>query len=124
MRALHRNLGTVLMALGMAACASMSEPAERAADDPFEVARGGGTDEVLLTVENNDFRDATIYVLWNGARRRAGTVTGKTSETFRMEWRSEWVQLEVDFLGGGGYTTERVDVVQGDHLNFVIMLSP
>ncbi|MEX2048911.1 MAG: hypothetical protein WEB90_04975 [Gemmatimonadota bacterium] len=124
MRALHRNLGTVLMALGMSACASTSEPAERPAGDPFAVARGAPTDEVLLTVENNDFRDATIYVSWNGARRRAGTVTGKSSETFRMDWRSEWVQLQVDFLGGGGYTTERVDVVQGDHLNFVIMPSP
>jgi len=123
MRALRMSLGTVLLALGMAGCASMSEPAAQGARDPFEVARSG-TDDVLLTVENNDFRDATIYVLWNGARRRAGAVTGKSTETFRMEWRSEWVQLQVDFLGGGGYTTERVDVLQGDHLNFVIMSSP
>jgi len=93
------------------------------ARDPFG-GRGAAGEDVLLTVENNDFRDASIYALWNGMRRRVGSVTGKTTETFRMEWRSEEIQLEIDFLGGGDgddYVSERVPVTQGDHLNFVIM---
>jgi hypothetical protein len=48
-------------------------------------------------------------------------VTGKTTETFSMRWRSELIQLEIDFVGGGGYRTESIDVWAGDHLNYVIM---
>jgi hypothetical protein len=105
------------LALLLGGCASSS--GTNANVDPF---RGGdAADDVLLTVENNDFRDATIHAIWNGMRRRVGTVTGKTSATFRMEWRSEDIQLAIDYLGGGGYVSERVPVTQGDHLNFVIM---
>jgi hypothetical protein len=108
----------VVALVTLAGCAS--SPTTRASVDPFGDA-GAGSEEVLLTVENNDFRDASIYAIWNGVRRRVGSVTGKTSETFRMEWRSEDIQLEIDFLGGGDYVSERVPVTQGDHLNFVIM---
>jgi hypothetical protein len=44
-----------------------------------------------------------------------------TSQTFRMSWQSEEIQLEIDFVGGGGYVSERVPVTQGDHLDFVIL---
>jgi hypothetical protein len=106
-------LVTVLVTTG---CASALPETE---GSPFDGTRG--SEDVLLTVENNDFRDATIHVYWNGVKTRAGTVTGKTSQTFRMRWRSEWAHLGVDFLAGGGYETERLPVYPGDHLNFVIM---
>jgi hypothetical protein len=71
---------------------------------------------------NDDFRDATVYVYWSGVRARAGSVTGKTTQTFTMPWRGEYVQLRVDFLGSRSeYRTEVVPVDRGDHLNFVIM---
>lgn len=79
------------------------------------------SEEVLLTILNNDFRDATVYAHWNGLRDRVGMVVGKTSKTFTMRWRSEYVALEIDFVGGGGYRTEQIDVLEGDHLNFTIM---
>ena len=41
--------------------------------DPFAADRQ--SDEVLLTVQNNDFRDASIYAVWNGVRKRVGSVT-------------------------------------------------
>jgi len=116
-----RFFAGVLAAALAAGCATSQTPDP--ATDPFD-GGGAGREDVLLTVENNDFRDASIYALWNGVRRRVGSVTGKTSETFRMEWRSEEIQLEIDFLGGGSgddYVSERVPVTQGDHLNFVIM---
>jgi hypothetical protein len=100
-------------------CASTPDTEERV--NPFGDGDGAASEDVLLTVENNDFRDASIYANWSGVRRRVGSVTGKTSETFRMEWRAEEIQLEIDFLGGGDYVSERVPVTQGDHLNFVIM---
>lgn len=98
------------------ACASPQEIRRT----PFDGA-GPTEDEVWLTVENNDFRDATIHLDWSGRRTRAGVVTGKTTETFRMRWVSEWALIEVDFLGGGGYQSETVPVYPGDHLHFVIM---
>jgi hypothetical protein len=88
--------------------------------DPFDGPRGS-EEPVLLSVENNDFRDATIIAHWNGVRDRVGMVTGKTTETFSMRWRSELIQLEIDFVGGAGYLTESIDVWAGDHLNYVIM---
>jgi hypothetical protein len=108
----------LLSVLALAACAS-SQSATPRSEDPF--SGGAANEEVLLTVQNNDFRDASIYVYWNGVRDRVGEVTGKTSETFRMSWRSERVELGIDFVGGGGYRSESIDVTQGDHLNFVIL---
>lgn len=106
----------VLLLLGIAlatsACASTPDNVMRTAI---------GEEGVQVTVENNDFRDATIYANWNGFRQRVGMVTGKTTETFTMDWRNEWVQLQVDFIGGGGFDSDVVDVYEGDHLQFVIL---
>jgi hypothetical protein len=113
-----RLIWTLVLALSVGACAAGS-PGSPTRVDPFSGA--GDTDEVRLTVQNMDFRDASVYAIWNGVKRRVGSVTGMTSETFRMRWQSEEIQLEVDFVGGGGYVSERVPVTQGDHLDFVIM---
>jgi hypothetical protein len=117
---LPRLISTLVLALAVGGCAAGS-PGSPTRVDPFSVAAGDDTDEVRLTVQNMDFRDASIYAIWNGVKRRVGSVTGMTSETFRMRWQSEEIQLEVDFVGGGGYVSERVPVTQGDHLDFVIM---
>lgn len=90
--------------------------------DPFVASGPEQSEEVLLTVENNDFRDANIFAFWDGVRDRVGFVTGKTSRTFRMKWRSERVQIGVDFVGRGGQRSGNVDVWPGDHLNYVIMI--
>ena len=110
-----RLISTLVLALVVSGCAAGSGSPR---GDPFNPAE---SDQVLLTVQNNDFRDASIYAVWNGVRKRVGSVTGMTSQTFRMEWQSEEIQLAIDFLGGGGYMSERVPVTQGDHLDFVIM---
>jgi hypothetical protein len=90
-----------------------------ATENPFRAGRTGD-EEVRLTVRNNDYRDATIYAYWNGARDRVGMVVGKTEETFTLRWRGEEIQLEVDFVAGGRYRTEVVPVYRGDHLEFHI----
>lgn len=117
MRALRLSLALLTLA-SVAACGTTQE----APGSPFEGT--AGSEEILITVENNNFRDATVHVYWNGLRTRAGTVIGKSTETFRLQWKSEWAHLGVDFLGGGGYETETVPVNPGDHLNFVIMATP
>jgi hypothetical protein len=117
MRAHRFSLVMVVLASGAACATTQEDPGS-----PFDGT--AGSDEILITVENNNFRDATVHVYWNGLRTRAGTVIGKSSETFRLDWKSEWAHLGVDFLGGGGYETETVPVDPGDHLNFVIMATP
>lgn len=83
---------------------------------------GGGDPMMRLTVDNQDFRDATIYVNWNGTRQRIGTVTGKTTETFTFEWRDYELRLEVDFLGGGEMKLgNRISVQPGEHIDFIIL---
>lgn len=104
------------MVLVSAACATPRQEE----GGPFRVAGSGG-DAVLLTVRNDDYRDATIYADWNGPKQRVGFVVGKTSETFRMEWKDFTVRFVVDFVGGGGMQSESIDVWKGDHLDFVIM---
>ena len=106
----------LLLAATLAGCASTPE------GDAFRAVRGDiGSEDVRITVENVDFRDATVYALWNGVKRRVGFVVGKTTKTFRMRWLSERLQFEVDFVGGGGYRSESIGALRGDHFNFVIL---
>jgi hypothetical protein len=77
---------------------------------------------VQLTVQNNDFKDATVYAVWEGmARRRIGMVTGKTSATFTFDWVSHVMYIEADFIAGEGFTSDAIEVWEGDHLDLVIM---
>ena len=110
-------LAALLVTLITTACVT-GQQADR--QDPFEAA-GAGTDDILITIENNDFRDANIFAYWDGVRDRIGFVVGKTSRTFRTKWKSERVQLGVDFVGRGAYRTRDEEVWPGDHLNFVIL---
>ena len=113
------TVSVLLVASTLAGCAPTL-----AEGDAFSAVRGDrGSEDVRITIENVDFRDATIYAYWNGVKRRVGFVVGKKTETFRMRWLSDRLQLEVDFVGRGGYRTESIDVLPGDHLNFVIMPS-
>lgn len=112
-RAALAGLVTVLTVVS-AACA-----ARRTAPSPFLES---GDPTILLTVDNQDFRDATIFVNWNGVRQRLGMVIGKTTETFRAEWRDYVVRLEVDFVGGGEMKlADPISVQPGEHIDFVIM---
>lgn len=113
---LFSGVAGCMLALG--ACASGGQGAS---GDPFSGAPPGFDGPVQFTIENNDFRDATIYGYWNGVRERLGMVTGKTSKTFSTDWKSEQFAFYVNFVGGGEYVSETVDVYAGDHLNFVIM---
>lgn len=81
-----------------------------------------GYGSIEVTVQNDDFKDATIYANWAGrARKRVGMVTGKTSQTFTVAWQSEAVQFDAEFVAGGTVAFEPIDVWEGEHLNLVIM---
>ena len=106
------------LALVSSACAG-----QRSGVDPFRSGPGGRELPVLLTVDNQDYRDATVWANWNGRKHRLGMVTGKTTETFEMSWRDYEMWLEVDFIGGGELKTGgRMAVWPGEHLDFIIMM--
>ena len=114
------GLALVAAALG-SGCASANELAGSGVDDPMAPNDKFGS-VVRLTVQNNDFKDATVYAVWDGGnRRRIGMVTGKTSATFTFDWVSHRIHIEADFIAGEGFVSDEIEVWEGDHLDLVIM---
>ncbi len=117
MARVHGARGPVVLALLLltAACAA----SRRDVPSPYEA---GSEAVIMLTVDNQDFRDATIFADWNGVRHRVGMVIGKTTQTFRLPWRDYTVRLEVDFVGGGEMKiADPISVWAGEHIDFIIM---
>ena len=105
----------VVLVLFAGACASSGS------DVPSPFVQGDEA-TVGITVDNQDYRDATLYVNWNGVRQRVGMVIGKTKETFTVPWKDFEVKLEVDFVGGGGFEArDALSVWPGEHVDFIIM---
>lgn len=94
----------------------------RGGDPTGELSASSYDNVVRLTIQNNDFKDCTIYANWAGhGRRRVGMVVGKTSETFTFEWVSDYVTFEGDFIAGEPFVADPINVQGGDHLDLVIM---
>jgi hypothetical protein len=82
---------------------------------------GGAPEPTFLEVENQNFRDARIYVIWEGVRTRVGMVVGNTTETFRFEkQQGQLLRVEVIFIAGGGFTTDEMQVWPGEVARLVI----
>lgn len=88
---------------------------------------GGGWDgeprstEIRLEVRNQHFNDAVLYLLPNGQRRRLGTVTGLSSETFDLaehpEVRQGYVRLAAQPIGSRErYVTDPISAFPGDRV--------
>jgi hypothetical protein len=112
-----RSAVAASLALGLltvAACAGQNE-----LPSPFS---SSGAENIRITVDNQDWRDATLYADWNGVRQRVGFVLGKSTETFSTPWKDYYVRFDVDFVGGGGLPSrEPIQVQAGDHIDYVIM---
>ena len=108
----------VLLSLIVAptACASPSPGNE------FRISPTTGS--VLLTVQNDNYWDATIHANWGGMRERLGFVVGKTTETFTFSWRRDEMKVEVSFVGDGEWRTDFILVSPGDHLDLMILPGP
>jgi hypothetical protein len=105
----------LLLAVGLAGCGP------RVVADPF-ASSSRAESSVRLTVQNDDFKDATIYAVWEGgARKRIGFAMGKTSTTFVFDWVSHRVEFKADFVAGDSVWVRPIDVAPGDHLNLVIL---
>lgn len=78
--------------------------------------------EISIEVMNDNFADATIWLIaQNSQRDRLGTVTGKSRETFVVRWDStEPLRLELDLLAGPRCRTRQIVVEPGDALQLEI----
>jgi hypothetical protein len=103
----------LVLAIGLApaACAQNTRPAEP-----------GASGDVAVTVENQNFKDAVVYAIWDsGPRSRLGMVTGNTTQTFTTATRgSGEMRLEVELIAGNDVITERMGVYQGENIHVVI----
>ena len=78
---------------------------------------------VVIEVQNNNFADATVFIVRDGERHRLGVVVGKTDEDFPFPWRPNMtVRLEVRFIGGARCVTPDYGMGPGDR--FVLDLQP
>ena len=103
----------LVLALAAGACASRNAP--------LLSRQPGEGDQVQLTVENQNFKDATVYAVWGaGSRDRLGLVTGNTTQTFTVPWQGGDMRVEVDFIAGDDVFTEPIGTFRGDHIHVTI----
>jgi hypothetical protein len=82
--------------------------------------RSEDTGRILLEVYNDNFLDARVFARWNGERQRLGLVTGNSSDRFELRGRTGTLRIEVDFVAGGSFLSEPIQVGPGDNLTFRI----
>ncbi|MGE0161055.1 MAG: hypothetical protein AB7T31_16790 [Gemmatimonadales bacterium] len=107
-----RRRAALFMILAFAAgCASTGRPVEE-----------GTSEDVEVTVENQNYNDAVIYAIWGaGPRDRLGMVTGNTTQTFTTAVRGGGdMRLEVDLIAGNDVATHSMGVYEGDQVELVI----
>jgi hypothetical protein len=83
-------------------------------------ARGRRQEEnfppVAVQVENQNFNDVTVYLVWNSDRRRLGVVNGNSRGSFSTQWHGPSMQVELDVLAGRRYRGDRISVNPGDNV--------
>ncbi len=100
----------------MAAVAGCNKNSE----GPMFTRSAGQSEDVTITVDNQNFLDADVYALWNDQRDRVGFATGKTTQTFNVDWRAPSMQMEIHLIAGGTMTTDQISVYEGDNVQLVI----
>jgi len=78
-------------------------------------------DSVSITVENQNFYDANVFAAYQGqTERRLGTVTGFTTDTFRIPWYNAQLRMRMNFIAAGGTLSNILTVDPGDVLQLII----
>ncbi|HET9948628.1 MAG TPA: hypothetical protein VFQ22_06885 [Longimicrobiales bacterium] len=102
------RLWALALALGAAACASGGSGGE---GDPFS----GGTREIRIRVNNQNFYDASLTAISDTGRRRLGDVGGNQSATFTLPWSFvSGLRIEIDLLAGPTCVSDPIVVDPGD----------
>lgn len=92
--------------------------------DPFSGAIGSQDrpNRIRIEVRNMNFADARLYALRDGGTRISiGTITGKSDQTYDIDWRfNQDIQIEINLLAGPTCLTRRMPVQPGDILELQI----
>jgi hypothetical protein len=105
---------TLLMACSSGSVADEDNPFRPGAFEP----RGG---EIEIFVNNLNFADATLLALHEGGRTRLGTVGGKSSGRFRIQWQSPRdLRIQIDLLAGDNFTTLPISAAPGDQIGLTV----
>ncbi len=99
------------MALAVAACGSAS----RRVDEGPDPRR-----EVVVTVKNENFYDATVYACRGTQQDRLGVVSSSGTRTFTFRWVTSDLRFLIDFIAAGRYLSHNLHVETGDELQLVI----
>jgi hypothetical protein len=100
------GLGLLLLLLALSACSSRR--GRRPQNNLYP--------PITVSIENQNFYDATVYLRWRGDRRRLGVVTGNSRGTFESQWYGPDVQIEIELLAGRRHTGDPIGVSPGDQL--------
>jgi hypothetical protein len=98
-------------AFGVVLCMAVLDCAGSTTSSPGVGAVGPSTrDSITLMVDNQDFYDANVYYRLSGSSRRLGTISGKSTSTFRIRWEPATLYVMVDFIGAGSLQTDGLSV--------------
>jgi hypothetical protein len=99
------RLLVITVLLAVTACTTRSRRAQQSAYQP-----------ITVQVENQNFNDVTVYLLWRSDRRRLGSVGGHSRATFTSQWYAPDLVVELDVLAGSRVRSDRVQVNPGEQL--------
>lgn len=117
----NRALFPIVLLLALLACGR--NPAPEGAEPQEEQPR------TMLRVENQNFLDMTIYVVYGGgSQRRLGTVTGNSTATFTLPrdvvFGVSSLAFRADPVGANAHPiTQTINVSAGDTVVMVIPAS-
>lgn len=111
MNGVGRRALPLLAALSLAGCASTGSAFRRRVEPP------------RLEVINNNFSDATIWVVFPAGRIRLGTVSGNATSRFQLssDYVFQPVYLQIDLIGGARCVTDTLTLDEGDRLHLEIV---
>lgn len=76
--------------------------------------------DLTLTVTNQDFYDATVYLMAGSNRLRLGIVPSNDQATFTFPWGDPRIRFQIVLQSAGSYLTEYIAVSAGDALQYTI----
>jgi hypothetical protein len=91
------------------------------ARNPFSNEPDPREGQVRVSVDNQNFGDATVHALRGGERIRLGEVTGKTEKDFTVRWTVSFaMEFEIRLVGGGSCGIRGFAVDPGDRVHVTI----
>lgn len=111
------------LVLGAACGAGTTPGSDELAMDDLEAQAAGGGRELTLEVENQNFYDATLYAVTQGAghRQRLGYIQAYGKRTLKFHWLPTFeLRIEIVLETIGSYLTPPLAVEEGDDLQLII----